>query len=71
MRLFKQTAEWKPYFAWHPVGIDDDGYFSKEHVWLEWVERKRILVDWFIIPIYVNVYRLPKETTIDNTPSNP
>lgn len=28
---------WKPWFAWHPVTIEDTG----EKVWLEWVWRHR------------------------------
>jgi hypothetical protein len=30
------SAEWKPWFAWHPVHVWDEGA-----VWLEWVERRR------------------------------
>jgi hypothetical protein len=29
------TVYWKPWFAWHPVEIED----AKEIVWLEWIWR--------------------------------
>lgn len=35
------TAEWRPWFAWHPVSVwwnDDDP--KSRAIWLEWVDRR-------------------------------
>lgn len=40
-RILGPTPDWRPWFAWHPVKIDDDDGWPLYHrVWLEWVERR-------------------------------
>ncbi len=31
----ERLSDWSPWFAWHPVGLGDGGFF-----WLETVERR-------------------------------
>lgn len=36
---------WRPWFAWHPVKIDQ---FKDQMVWLEWIERR----SWYSHTLY-------------------
>jgi hypothetical protein len=36
-KLMGPTAEWRPWFAWHPITIP---FEDQAAVWLEWVERR-------------------------------
>ena len=38
----KRIEQWKPWFAWHPIWIDDHAY------WLTKVQRKKVYLEFFI-----------------------
>jgi hypothetical protein len=39
-KRWADSQEWHRWFAWRPVAIDD------EYAWLEWIERKRVVIPW-------------------------
>lgn len=39
-RLMGPSAEWRPWFAWFPIVIDEPAEWPRRTVWLEWVERR-------------------------------